>query len=88
MPIQHISRDKNQDGRKREVRATKFGGAWRFQAKMAGDLDWTYYDRPLLEDLLTLKEILARKYQRRRASVEDVASIDKLIQEQHGYHDA
>jgi hypothetical protein len=85
MPIQHIWTDRNQDGKKREVRATKFGGAWRFQAKMAGDLDWTYYDRPLLEDLLTLKEILMRKYQRRRASVEDVASIETLIQEQRAY---
>jgi len=81
MPNQHIWTDRNQDGRKREVRATKLGGAWRFQAKTAGDLDWTYYDRPLLEDLLTLKEILFRKYQRRRASVEDVASIEKVIQE-------
>ena len=82
MPSQHIWRDRNQDGRKREVRATKFGGAWRVQTKMTGDLDWTYYDRPVLEDLLTLKEILVRKYQRRRASVEDVVSIEKLIQEQ------
>ena len=85
MPSQHIWTDRNEDGRKREVRATKFGGAWRVQAKTAGDLDWTYYERPLLEDLLTLKEILARKYQRRRASAEDVASIEKLIQEQRGY---
>ena len=82
MPSQHIWTDRNQEGRKREVRATKFGGAWRFQAKTAGDLDWTYYERPLLEDLLALKEILARKYHRRRASAEDVASIEKLIQEQ------
>ena len=74
----------NEQGAKREVRATKFGGAWRFQAKTAGDLDWTYYERPLLEDLLALKEILVRKYQRRRASAEDVASIEKLIQEQRG----
>ena len=72
----------NEQGAKREVRATKFGGAWRFQAKIAGDLDWAYYERPLPEDLLTLKEILVRKYQRRRASAEDVASIEKLIQEQ------
>ena len=85
MRSQHIWTDRNQDGRKREVRATKFGRAWRLQAKVAGDLDWTYYDRPLLEDLLTLKEILVRKYQRRRASVEDVASIEMLIQEQRGY---
>ncbi|HEX3420381.1 MAG TPA: hypothetical protein VHT01_04065 [Candidatus Udaeobacter sp.] len=49
---------------------------------MAGDLDWTYYERPLLEDLLALKEILARKYQRRRASIDDVASVEKLIADQ------
>jgi len=71
-------------GAKREVRATKFGGAWRVQAKTAGGVEGTYYERPLLEDLLALKEILVRKYQRRRASAEDVASIEKLIQEQRG----
>jgi hypothetical protein len=85
MRNQHIWTDRNQEGRKREVRATKFGGAWRFQAKVTDDLDWTYYDRPLLEDLLALKEILVRKYQRRRASIEDVSSIEKLIQEQRAY---
>ncbi len=63
------------------MRATKFGGLWRFQSKTAGDPDWTYYERPLLEDLLALKEILVRKYQRRRASAEDLASIEKLIAE-------
>ena len=84
MPSQHIWTDRNPDGKRREVRATKFGGAWRFQARTAGDLEWTYYEPPLLEDLLALKEILTRKYQRRRASIEDVASIDKLIQRQRG----
>ena len=82
MSSQHIWTDRNEDGRKREVRVTKFGGAWRFQAKAGGDLDWTYYERPLLEDLLALKEILVRKYQRRRASAEELASIEKRIQEQ------
>jgi hypothetical protein len=76
---------RTQDGGKREVRATKFGGAWRIQAKTADDVDWTYYDRPLLEDLLALKEVLVRKYQRRRASMEDISSIEKLIQEQRTY---
>ena len=80
MRSQHIWTDRDQNGSKREVRATKFGGGWRFQAKTSGDLDWTYYEPPLLEDLLTLKEILLRKYQRRRASSEDVASIEKLIE--------
>jgi hypothetical protein len=86
MPSQHIWTEKDRDGAKREVRATKFGGTWWFQSKTAGDLGWTYYDRPLPDDLLRLKEILVRKYQRRRASIEDVASIQKLIQE-HGVND-
>ena len=79
MRSQHIWKEKDADGRKREVRVTKFGGEWRFQAKLADELDWTYYDRPLLDDLTALREIVFRKYQRRRASFEDVDSIDKLL---------
>ena len=82
MPSQHIWTEKDEEGRKREVRATKFGGVWRLQAKLKDDPEWTYYDVPLLEDLLALKDIVFRKYQRRRASAEDVASVDKLIEEQ------
>ena len=82
MRSQHIWTERDGQGSKREVRATKFGGRWRLQAKTAGDLDWTYYERPLLEDLLALKEILMRKYHRRRASSEDVASVEKLIADQ------
>ena len=82
MRSQHIWTHRDEQGSKREVRATRFGGIWRLQAKTAGEQDWTYYERPLLEDLLALKEILLRKYQRRRASIEDVASVKKLIAEQ------
>ena len=79
MPSQHIWTEKDEEGRKREVRATKFGGKWRLQAKTAGEAGWTYYDRPLMEDVLKLKEVIGRKYQRRRASADDVASVDGLI---------
>ena len=82
MRSQHIWTERDEHGSKREVRATKFGRIWRLRAKTAGEPDWTYYERPLLEDLLALKEILARKYQRRRASSEDVASVEKLITDQ------
>jgi len=82
MRRQHIWTARNQHGQKREVRAIKFAGTWRLQAKTVGDLDWTYYERPLLEDLLALKEILVRKYQRRRAPAEDVGSVEKLIREE------
>jgi hypothetical protein len=82
MPSQHIWTEKDQHRKKREVRATKFGGAWRLQSKVSGETDWIYYDSPPLQDLLHLKEIIARKYQRRRASIEDVASVNKLIEMQ------
>jgi DUF971 family protein len=79
MRSQHIWKEKDTEGRKREVRATKFGGAWRVQAKYEDESEWTYYDRPMLEDLISLKDVLFRKYQRRRASAEDVASIETLL---------
>lgn len=84
MPSQHIWTEKDEDGRKREVRATKFGGRWRLQAKTADQGEWTYFESPRLEDLLKLKEIIVRKYRRRRASADDVASVDKLINDQTG----
>lgn len=84
MPRQHIWTEKDRNGKKREVRATKFGGSWRFQAKTAGDQEWVYYDVPLLEDLLALQNIVERKYRRRRASADDVASVEKLL----GQHNA
>ena len=81
MRSQHIWTEKDGDGRKREVRVTKFGGVWRFQAKFADESDWTYYDRPLLEDLLVLKDVIFRKYQRRRASAEDFQFVEKLLRQ-------
>jgi hypothetical protein len=84
MRSQHIWTQKDAEGRKREVRATKFGGNWRLQAKYGDEPTWTYYDPPLLEDLLELKDVIFRKYQRRRASAEDLQSVEKLIRLQAG----
>jgi len=82
MPSQHIWTEKDGEGRKREVRATKFGGKWSLQSKVSGEDQWTYHDPPLLDDLLKLKDIIGRKYQRRRATADDVVAVDKLISEQ------
>ena len=81
MRSQHIWTERDAEGRKREVRATKFGGQWKLQAKTEGEENWTYFDDPPMEDLLTLKGIVERKYQRRRASYEDVVAVEKLIKQ-------
>jgi len=82
MRSQHIWTTRDEEGRKREVRVTKFGRQWKFQAKFRDEESWTYYDRPLLEDLRELREIIFRKYQRRRASAEDLAEVEKLLRDQ------
>jgi hypothetical protein len=84
MPSQHIWTSRDDEGRKREVRVTKFGGQWKFQAKFRGEDEWTYYEVPLLADLEELRDIIFRKYQRRRASAEDLASVEKMLREKQG----
>ena len=75
----HVWKETTQEGEKREVRAVKFGGAWRIQSKLKADAGWTYHEPPLLADLVELHDVLFRKYQRRRAAYEDVVLIEKMI---------
>lgn len=81
MPRQHVWTEREGDGVKREVRATWFGGGWRLQSKRRGDERWTYYERPRREDLLTLQELITRKYRRRRATIDELNAIEKLVQQ-------
>ena len=81
MRSQHIWTSRDEEGRKREVRVTKFGGKWRFQAKFRDEVDWTYYDLPAIDDLRELRDIIFRKYQRRRASAEDLAAVEEMLRQ-------
>jgi hypothetical protein len=73
--------ERGEDEVKREIRATRFGGIWRVQSKRHGEESWTYHERPLLADLHALKTIIERKYRRRRATADDLASLDRLLSE-------
>ena len=75
----HTWKTTTEEGDKREVRAEKFGKRWRLQAKVKGEDNWTYYDDPLLADLIELREVLWRKYQRKQLSGDDIEAGDKLI---------
>lgn len=80
----HVWKTTTAEGEKREVRAEKFGGRWRIQAKLKSEDRWTYYDTPLLEDLIVLHDVLWRKYQRKHLAFEDVATVEKLIRDAGG----
>jgi hypothetical protein len=84
MRNQHVWKSTGPHGEKREVRAEKFGGHWRMQARTKGDQAWTYYESPLLEDLIELHDVLFRKYQRKRLPYEDVVSVAKMIRDRGG----
>ena len=75
----HVWKAKTAEGEKREVRAEKFGKKWRLQAKLKHDEKWTYYDEPLMEDLIELRDVLFRKYQRRRATHEELIGVESWI---------
>jgi hypothetical protein len=79
MHNQHAWTDRTAEGIKREVRVIKRGGLWRFQSKREDQDGWEYYEEPILGDLKCFKEILFRKYQRRRASFEDVRWAEREL---------
>ncbi len=75
----HTWKHTTEEGSKREVRAEKFGKRWRVQAKLKPDAGWTYYDDPLVADLIELRDVLFRKYQRKHLSYDDLAAVEKMI---------
>lgn len=76
----HVWKTVTADREKREIRAERFGGRWRFQSKLRSEEQWTYYDLPPVEELEELRDILWRKYQRKRLPWDDVASIDLMLE--------
>lgn len=81
MRNQHGWTHRTEEGEKREVRAVKTQGRWRLQAKLQHEEQWVYFETPELSDLQELRDILWRKYQRRRASYEDVLLADRMLEE-------
>ena len=79
MHNRHAWTQRLDDGIRREVRAIKHGKGWRFQTKRSDEARWTYYEDPPLADLTDFREILFRKYQRRRAAHEDVVWADREL---------
>ena len=84
MPNEHVWRETTEEGEKREVRAVKFAGRWKLQSKLRDDPGWTYHEKPARTDLEALRDLIFRKYQRRRATYEDVQTIDRMLAEHGG----
>jgi len=64
----------------RFVRATKHGRVWTVQSRLKSEEHWTIHDPVDLSHLRQLRDLLWRKYQRKRVPFEDVQQIDELIE--------
>ena len=75
-------RERSEDGELRFLRATVHGGRWTLHSHLKSEEEWTAHDPIPRADLKTLRDLLRRKYQRRRASFEDVQQIDALLEDE------
>lgn len=64
-----------------QYRATHHAGRWEFHTLLESDEDWVLHDPIPVEYLRRLREVLFRKYQRRRVPFEQIEQIDQMIQE-------
>jgi hypothetical protein len=79
MHNRHAWVHKTDEGVRREVRVIKHGGEWRFQSRRADEQAWVYYRDPLPADLEEFRDVLFRKYQRRRAAYQDAVWADRQL---------
>lgn len=64
----------------RFYRANFHGRHWTLSSRLKEEEDWTPHDPMRLEDLLLLRDVLWRKYQRRRLPYKQVEQIDRMIE--------
>ena len=77
--IKHEWRENTDEGEVLLVTAKRHLGKWTLQTRLKSAEEWTQVPVIPLESLEYLREILWKKYQRRRIPHEHVLEIDALI---------
>lgn len=78
MRNQHRWGEKGDDGTEIKWQATKFAGRWEIKRRTPETDGWVLIKEPSAETLGNLRELLWRKYQRKRLAYEDVVSIERM----------
>src|SRR5210317_1468200 len=79
----HQWRETGDDGM-RYYRAVYHGGRWTISSQLKDEEEWTPHDPPDLELWRNLRDVLWRKYQRKRCPWKMVEEIDKLLEGEEG----
>ena len=78
---QHEWHELTPEGDKRYFRARHQGKIWKFDTTLASDEDWHAIEDPDREYLDQLRDILFRKYQRKRIPHRLLAEIETMIED-------
>lgn len=78
---EHTWREITGTGEQRTVRASRVAGQWRLSSKLQGEEYWEHQEPIAEDDLRSLRDVLWRKYQRKRLPWEHVLEIDRLLGE-------
>ncbi len=77
--VDHVWRERSPDG-PRFFCATRFGKRWQIRTKLKSEEDWTPLAPPWDDAVLvSLRDLLWAKYQRRKLPFEVVYEIDHLL---------
>ena len=76
---EHNWKETVNEGETRYLRAVRSGGLWRLSARMEDEEFWENLEPPDEGDLRSFREVLWRKYQRKRVPWEHVLQVDKLL---------
>jgi len=68
----------------RYYRAEYHGGRWTIASQLKGEEDWTSHDPPDEALWRQLRDLLWRKYQRKRCPWKQVEEIDRLLEGEAG----
>ncbi len=77
----HEWRERTDEGELRFWRASLFGGNWTLHSRLKHEEEWNDHSPMSLEQVTALREVLFRKYQRRRCAWEEVEKLDRMIED-------
>lgn len=77
----HEWHDRTEEGGKRYMRAHWDSRRWRFQVLEQGAEGWARIEQPGAEEFLALRDVLWRKYQRKRIPFKFIERVDAVLEE-------
>lgn len=77
----HEWHDRLEDGRRRYVRGYWNSRVWTFRVLLPESEDWELVEKPDADLWLALRDVLFRKYQRKRLPFKHLASVDTVLEE-------